>query len=208
MKQDKKKLLQIVTEAALDYEKYLNNKYFLVVFQRGRKNEYVQVGFRDMYFLHLTGVKTELSAQRFYYSCLSGKLAEKDLEYDKCGKVRQKLMVLPHLHDLLYHACWVGDFINNGIVVQSDYFIGDTKAVLCVGFRYGKTVDMPVTLYHEDVRKMMQPANKVLGIFAKRYNETVYSKCTYLAKGHNMEEFRIQGNVVIDVQKEESGGNP
>lgn len=77
MKQDKKKLLQIISKAAYDYEKHLNNKYFLIVFQEGRKIEYVQIGFRDMYFLHLTGVKTKLSAQRFYHACLHGKLAEK-----------------------------------------------------------------------------------------------------------------------------------
>ena len=68
MKQDKKKMLHIISKAANEYEKYLNNKYFLVVFPKGRKIEYVQIGFRNMHFLHLTGVKTKLSAQRFYYS--------------------------------------------------------------------------------------------------------------------------------------------
>ena len=32
------------------------------IFQKGRKIEYVQIGFRNMHFLHLTGVKTKLSA--------------------------------------------------------------------------------------------------------------------------------------------------
>lgn len=208
MKQDKKKFLQIISKVAHDYEKYLNNKYFLIVFQEGRKIEYAQIGFRDMYFLHLTGVKTKLSAQRFYYACLHGKLAEKDVEFDSNGKIQQKLMVLPHLHDLLYHPCWIGDFINNGVVIRSDYFIGDTKAVLCVGFRIGKSVDIPVTLYREDVRKMVQPVKKVLGIFAKHYKETGYSKCTFLAKGHCIEEFKKLGDVEIDItnNKEESHG--
>ena len=69
MPKDKKKALQIIVKAAEDYEKYLNNKHFLVVFQRGRKKDYIQIGFRDMYFLHLTGVTTKLSAQRFYQAC-------------------------------------------------------------------------------------------------------------------------------------------
>lgn len=202
MKQNKKKMLQIISKAAHDYEKHLNNKCFLVVFQEGRKIEYVQIGFRDMYFLHLTGVKTKLSAQRFYHACLRGKLAEKDVGFDNNGKVQQKLMVLPYLHDLLYHSCWIGDFVNNGVVIQSDYFIGDTKAVLCVGFRNGKTVDMPVTLYREDVRKMIRPVNKVLGIFVKRYNEVPYSKCTYLAKGHCIDEFNSLDNIVISIVEE------
>ena len=93
MKQDKKKMLRIISEAAHDYEKYLNDKYFLVVFQKGRKKEYVQISFRNMHFLHLTGVKTKLSAQRFYGACLNGKLAENDVEIDKNGKVQQKLII-------------------------------------------------------------------------------------------------------------------
>ena len=209
MKQDKKKLLQIISKAAYDYEKHLNNKYFLIVFQEGRKIEYVQIGFRDMYFLHLTGVKTKLSAQRFYHACLHGKLAEKDVEFDSNGKVQQKLMALPHLHDLLYHPCWIGDFVNNGVVIRSDYFIGDTKSVLCVGFRIEKAMDIPVTLYREDVRRMVQPVKKVLGIFAKHYKEVVYSKCTYLAKGHCLEELKELSDVDIGIKndKEVSCGN-
>ena len=87
-------------------------------------------------------------------------------------------------------------------MIQSDYFIGDTKAVLCVGFRNGKTLDMPVTLYREDVRKMIRPVNKVLGIFVKHYNEVPYSKCTYLAKGHYIDEFKSLGNIVIRIGEE------
>jgi len=28
----------------------------------------------------------------------------------------------------------IGDFINSGIYLKTDYFVGDTKAVLSVGF--------------------------------------------------------------------------
>ena len=205
MKQDKKKMLQIILNAACDYEKYLNNRCFLVIFQEERKFHYVQIGFRSMHFLHLTGVRTNLSAKRFYNACLRKKLAETDVEFDKCGKVWQKLMVLPHLYNLLYHPCWIGSFVNNGVVIQSDYFIGDTKSVLCVGFRSGHNVDVPVTLYREDVRKMIQPVNKVLGVFSKRYDEISYTNCTYLAKGHYIDEFKRMYNVVIDVANDSGG---
>ena len=71
-------------------------------------------------------------------------------------------MVLPFLHELLYHNCMIGDFIDSGICIKADYFVGNTKAVLSVGFRFGKNADFPVTLYKEDVRKLSQPTNKVL----------------------------------------------
>ena len=92
-----------------------------------------------MNFKHLTGVKSRLSAQQFYDACLSGKLSERDFELDRKGKAQQKLAVLPYLSELLYHNCMVGSFINNGVVIRADYFVGDTRAVISVGFRDGKT---------------------------------------------------------------------
>lgn len=70
-------------------------------------------------------------------------------------------------------------------------------------------MDIPVTLYREDVRRMVQPVKKVLGIFAKHYKEVVYSKCTYLAKGHCLEEFKELSDVDIGIKndKEVSCGN-
>lgn len=97
----------------------------------------VQIEFRGNHFLHLTGVKTKLSAGRFYEKCLNHKLSGDDFELDKKGKAQQKLMVLPFLHELLYHNCMIGTFINSGICIRADYFVGNTKAVLSVGFRYG-----------------------------------------------------------------------
>ena len=165
-KYDKKAALKIMIEAAKQYEEKLNDKHFLIVYREGKYIKTVDVGFRDMNFLHMTGVKTRLSAQQFYAACLESKLSEYDFEIDNKGKVQQKLMVLPYLAELLYHHCMIGDFINSGICIRADYFVGDAKAVLSVGFRTGKKTDFPVTLYKEDVRKLSQPTNKVLAIFS------------------------------------------
>lgn len=120
------------------------------------------LGFRDMNFLHLTGVKTKLPAQLFYSAAISGKLSERDFSLDTKGKAQQKLAVLPYLHELFYHNCMIGNFINSGIYIKADYFVGDTKAVLSVGFRYGKNADMPITLYNENVKALSRPVYKVL----------------------------------------------
>ena len=154
---DKKAALKIIIEAAKKYEEKLNDKHFLIVYRERKDTKTVSVGFRDMNFLHMTGVKTKLSAQQFYAACLESKLSEHDFEIDNKGKVQQKLMVLPYLAEILYHHCMIGDFINSGICIRADYFVGDTRAVLSVGFRTGKKTDFPVTLYKEDVRKLSQP---------------------------------------------------
>ena len=194
-KYDRKAALKIMIEAAKQYEEKLNDKHFLIVYREGKYIKTVDVGFRDMNFLHMTGVKTRLSAQQFYAACLESKLSEYDFEIDNKGKVQQKLMVLPYLAELLYHHCMIGDFINSGICIRADYFVGDTRAVLSVGFRIGKRTDFPVTLYNEDVRKLSQPTNKVLAIFSRYYRNQHYDNCTYLAKNQSIRELGVSDEV-------------
>ena len=203
MKYDKKKALEIIVEAAKQYDKWLKSNHFLIFYQKGKEQDFVEVGFRDLNFLHLTGIKTKLSAQRFFSLCIDGKLSEKDYDLDTKGKAQQKLMVLPFLHELLYHNCMIGDFINSGVLIKSDYFIGDTKAVLSVGFRSGKTVDMPVTLYKENVKKLIKPVCKVLAIFKKPYNQQTYTECTYCSKGINLSELSLPDKVEVFLSAEE-----
>lgn len=73
------------------------------------------------------------------------------------------------------------------IVYQEDINIRTVQ----VGFRTGKSVDFPVTLYNEDIRKLTQPTCKVLAIFRKEYNEKYYMKCTYLSKGQDMNKLLL-----------------
>lgn len=188
---DIKTAIKIVTEAVKEYEERLNDRHFMVVYQGGTETKTVQFGFRDMNFLHLTGIETNLKAQQFYRACLDHKLAERDIINFTKGKIQQKLAVLPHLADILYNNCMIGYSINNGIYLQADYFVGNTKAVLSVGFRFGKTVDYPVTLYNGDVRKMISPVCKVLAIFSKVYNDEKYNECTYLSKGQQIDKLKL-----------------
>lgn len=203
-KYDKKSALQIIVNAAKEYDVKLNNKHFLIVYQGGGRTETVCVGFRDMNFLHMTGVRTKLSAQQFYSACLDGKLSESDFEIDNKGKVQQKLLVLPYLSELLYNNCMIGNFINSGICIRADYSVGNTKAVLSVGFRTGKSVDFPVTLYKEDVRKLSHPTNKVLAIFVKEYQQQSYTKCAYLSKGQEIQKLPLSEDTKKLIQVEQS----
>lgn len=199
-KYDKKAALKIIIDAAGQYEEKLNNRLFLIVYREGGKTKTVCVGFRDMNFLHLTGVDTKLSAQQFYSACLESRLSERDFEIDNKGKVQRKLIVLPHLSDLLYQRCMIGNFVNSGIWIRADYFVGNTKAILSVGFREGKMVDYPVTLYNEDVRKLSHPTNKVLAIFSKSYLKQVYTDCTYMTKGYEVSTLPITEELRMLIQ--------
>ena len=91
MKINKKDAIRIITEAAKKYEECLNNNTFLIVYEKLGIQEYVEISFRDMFFLHLTGITTKLSAQRFYKACIANKLSDSDITIDNKGKVEQKL---------------------------------------------------------------------------------------------------------------------
>lgn len=195
MKYDKKQALNIIVKAAVQYRENLQDRNFLIVYQSNKGISSACVGFRGNHFLHMTGVETKLSAQRFYEKCINGKLAVSEFELDKKGKAQRKLTVLPYLAELLYNNCMIGNFINSGIYIRADYFVGNTKAIVSLGFRYGKKTDIPVTLYNEDVRKLSQPTCKVLAIFSKRYDETDYGKCTYLAKGQEIDKLPISEEI-------------
>lgn len=184
--------LKIIIDASEEYEEKLNDKHFLIIYQTGKEIKTTEVGFRDINFLHLTGITTKLSASMFYSACLSHKLSIKDISLDMKGKAHQKLMVLPYLSNLLYNSCMIGDFIDSGVYIKADYFVGNTKAVLSVGFRFGKSIDFPVTLYNESIKTLVRPVNKVLAIYSKKYNESLYNICTYLSKNQDPNTFPIE----------------
>ncbi|MBQ8278232.1 MAG: hypothetical protein IJZ23_00145 [Roseburia sp.] len=75
------------------------------------------------------------------------------------------------------------------------YQEGSQIKTSCVGFRYGKKADMPVTLYNENVKTLSRPVYKVLAIFAKEYNESMYRTCTYLVKEQELEKLRLPEKV-------------
>lgn len=200
MKYDKKQALKIIVKAAENYQNKLQDKNFLIIYQANSGIESVHVGFRANHFLHMTGIETQLSAQRFYEKCINRKLSVTEFELDKKGKAQRKLEVLPYLAELLYNNCMIGNFINSGIYIRADYFVGNTKAVLSVGFRLGKKADNPVTLYNEDIKKLTQPTCKVLAIFAKKYYEICYRECTYLSKGQEIEKLLITEEIRNEIK--------
>lgn len=195
---DAKSALPVILQAARDYDKKLRDRHFLIIYRKKTGVGSSCVGFRDMHFLHLTGVKTKMSAPMFYSACLSGRLSAKDINVDTKGKAQQKLAVLPFLSELLYHNCMIGDFIGSGIAIKADYFVGDTRAVLSVGFRGNGAVDIPVTIYNENIKNLSNPTCKVLAVFCKIYYADKFNECTYLSKGYEIGGFSEEIKKCLD----------
>ena len=72
---DKGKAINIIIEAVHNYDFYLKNKTFMIVFKKGEEINNVEVTFRSWHFLHLTGLKSKLTAQKFYEACIDNRLS-------------------------------------------------------------------------------------------------------------------------------------
>ena len=77
--------LPVILKTAKEYDEKLKDKHFLIVYRRKDNICTCCVGFRDMNYLHLTGVKTSLPAQQFYSACLNGRLSVRDVKVDTGG---------------------------------------------------------------------------------------------------------------------------
>ena len=62
---NKEEALKIIIDVAIKYEERLRHNHFLIIYSQNNKINAVQVGFRDSNYLHMTGVKSRLSAPVF-----------------------------------------------------------------------------------------------------------------------------------------------
>lgn len=99
-KTEKKNVIrQEIIEAARIYSQNLAGKAFLYVYGE----EYFEVSFSTDHFLHLTGVKTYLSAKDFYKNAKKGKLTDKQFYFDErhpFANAKKKLPCLKRLPEL------------------------------------------------------------------------------------------------------------
>lgn len=126
-----------------------------------------EVVFEPENFKHLTGIKTNMSAGWFYEACLKRRISPKDIAFDGRGNTQRKLEVIRMMPEVFYHPCWIGDSLNNDICIHADYYVGDTKCVLSVGFRNMEEHGIPITLKKQSIREVVTKECKVFAIATK-----------------------------------------
>jgi hypothetical protein len=90
-------ILAIVLSAAEDYSEKLLDRHFLIIYQdRASKNayKYKEIGFRDYNFLHLTGLKTEMSASAFFSAATSDRLSVKQFHTRKISSPTNRVVAI------------------------------------------------------------------------------------------------------------------
>lgn len=172
---DKRKAISIVVSAAKRYKEMLCGKQFLLACG---DTEFREVAFRAQNFAHFTGVRLQgCSARQFYERALSGKLSASHFAFSSDGNTERKLAVIGQLPGLFHAPLLYGAFLDSGICISADYFVG--KHIISVGFRAGKSFDIPVTLYNEDIRKLTYQPEKILAVWEKPIGAERYATLTY-----------------------------
>ena len=105
----KERVLKIILEESVRYKSIFVDYEYLVVSKHFKNRKYYIISASEDNFLHLTGVKTLLSAKYFFDKCLNGTLEENDFSFGYYGQdekaakgtVRRKIKVLPLMMDFL-----------------------------------------------------------------------------------------------------------
>lgn len=191
---DKRKAIQIMTNAASLYNRNLNNQK--VLFLYGSPSEFkkqmqiresynlplkcYQVAFHRYNFLHLTGAKTNhfsvSSAIYFYEKCLNNRLTENDFYFAKDSSAYQKLSILERMMNIKQNATMIGDFTDHGVRLFTEKAVGNICG--CIGFVNDRNtrLNVPNTLLKKDIRDVVaSPVQKVYAVISKDYKEEQYS---------------------------------
>lgn len=188
----KQQTRSILHDAAVSYQEKLSWRMFRLIYENRVLHlmEVADVIFLPEHFKHLTGIKTKMSAGWFYDACRKKRLSDRDIIFDRQGNTQRKLEVIRAMPEVFYHPCWIGASLNNDIYINADYYVGDTRCVLSVGFRGTVDGDVPITLKKQSIREVVTKEYKVFAIAAKSLrDEKAAWELTYCEKGFSPEKW-------------------
>lgn len=119
----------------------------------------------------------------FYAACIDRRLFENAISIDSFGNAQRKMAVIQRLPELLYNPCWIGESSNNDLRINAEFYIGDTKCVISLGFRTGRRGEkIPVTLKKESVRLNVKKTLGVRAVAVKPFQSDNEWKIAYCDK--------------------------
>ncbi|MCI6152869.1 MAG: PBECR4 domain-containing protein [Fusobacterium perfoetens] len=193
---DKRRLLESIKEAKEIFDNHLLNKNFLYVYKNtiNEKIEFFEIKCNKSNFLHLTGVKTNLTSSLFYSYLDGGKLSYKDIDYKSNGTTRLKLEIFNRLPLLLVSPVQVS-FQDNffTLKLQVDIMLNRpniNKKDIILGLKKINRGDyfVPASLLKEEPKKIGKNFSRVLCIMEKSLDEKQYNIIKYKVKDMEIEE--------------------
>jgi len=183
--------LRTVTDCAKKYRDNLVHKNLLYVYGSSNNKEYIETYFLPSHYLHLTGLKYNGSALKFYYECIEDRLSIRDISY-KDESTSQKLMVLSPLVNIHQTVNIIGDYDGNRQFLITNKLAGTISA--CMGFN--EDTDNPGYYYpntalRENIKNLSVNTKRVIAVYRKMTNDDKYTERTYLASNITPESLTL-----------------
>ncbi len=197
----KKDAIRIITKAAKDYERLLENQNFLFIYRNRstRHIEYFQTLFTARNFQHLTGIhlidkdgRQVKNHIQFYEKCIRNRLSETEIRFKPDGTTPLKLTSLPRIINFLSSSKMAAVYHEIRPKLAVDIVAGTTN--FCLGFTCDKRgYYMPSSALLEDIRKLSRESHQILAILSKPASASSprYQNIRYLAKGVQLEKLPL-----------------
>lgn len=192
-KQDRVQMCSDIKQAAQQYDR-LVGKTFMYVFN----DRYIEVIFRRDNFKHLTGVESQLSAERFFSYAKRGILTEVQFTFSERHKyklARKKTDNIINIPILATGEC----FMLENITTKSEvYKFAGTDLNITLLFEKEKNNNSSGDLYFakslrvEDCFSKSQNVYTVTHIFSKPNSEKKYDRLLYMDKNSVLEELPLE----------------
>lgn len=207
----------ICIRCAADYQKNLENKNYIFIFQNRETNkiDFFEATFLPRHFMHLTGLhytdcyrselqlkEKELGARNFYDECLNKTIREETLQEKPDGTTSLKLEALPQLINFLRMANMTVTYSGGRPYLACDRFAGTTKSAL--GFtRESNGFFGPSSCLNEDIRNLGENPSRILAIFTKDVSDSVYSTIKYVAKKVPLDKLNLPSELQAKISLKE-----
>ena len=200
MSKTKLEALRIIHNSAVAYQKNLLNKNVLFIAVNHGKAEPYEASFLPRNFLHLTGIRTELSSTAFFSLALRDRIREHDIAFATDGTTDKKLDVLQSLMNIQMTARMLGNYDYSQRLLVTDKLAGTVASAM--GFRRDGEYYIPNTSLKTDMRTISKkPILRIAAIFVKRFKESKYSDLTYIAKGLTIDDDTFKSVIQDRVDK-------
>jgi hypothetical protein len=176
----KSEILKIVQESAVLYKNNLLGKKIVFIYKNGGKINFYKAKFEKNNFLHLTGLVTKFSPDQFFDNIIDKKININDINENKKGTARLKIVVLKQLMSITRISKMTGDYNCSKVYLYTEKLTGNTRA--CMGFVKGKnkngTFDeyyYPNTCLNENTKNVIQGTKRILLIIEEDTNKILYT---------------------------------
>lgn len=181
---DKKMALKKMKIAIINYETYLKNHEYLIIYNEDDNYQLRKIIFKKENFHHLTGVKLNIKKSAFYDRLLNSKLSLNDFDFDPNGTTCLKLDVIEKYHTLFFTPCNIGYYDANNYVnikLSTNKIIG--KQNISLGLRKEKNYYNPNSLLKQQMGMITHKVYPVICILKKTFDSKEY-EYSYLHKDY------------------------